>query len=319
MKIYLFDSWRPKQTGKSKFNEPLLAHWRAQGHEVKTGIWWGPDLVEWAEGGLCYFYPAQNNLKRASTETEKPPNTRIIAEAVDADIYGGHWKAVDWSWVDGLVCMSKHMLRWMETQSPGLPDSLPRYHVPGGVDLDAWPMRRIHAPGYNVAWVGNHWIAKNTFGALQVFNELIRRDPGHPWHLFMRGQKWHPNWWQAHVEGYMATNPALAEQVTWVEKWVPDINEWLEDKHYLLQTSFKEALGYVVCQSAAKGIRPVIQNTNGALDTWPREWVFDTHAQAVDMFLSALYQPEAYREFISETYPLEKRLAALDEICLGGQ
>ena len=100
---------------------------------------------------------------------------------------------------------------------------------------------------------------------------------------------------------------------------------------YLLQTSFKEAYGYVVGQSAAKGIRPVIQNTNGALATWPREWVFDTHAEAVDMlrgpdltiyaysneeaqeFLQS-YEPKTIRGIIEERYPLAKRLAALDEI-----
>lgn len=332
MKIFLIDSWKAKYAPKSEFScpwmsgsvteskffEPVMHHWHDLGHEVQTWNSWGPPLVDWADGGLCYFAQTNNNLKRASTETEKSPNTRIIVEAVDADIYGGHWKAVDWTWVDGLVCMSKHMLRWMETTGPGLPDSLPRYHVPGGVDLDTWPMRREPVHGYNVAWIGNHWIAKNTFGALQVFNELIRRDPSHPWHLFVRGQKWHPNWWQAHVEGYMATNPELAERVTWIDGWVPDLNEWLEDKHYLLQTSFKEALGYVVCQAAAKGIRPVIQNTNGALDIWPREWVFDTHSQAIDMFLDAEYQPWKDRDFVNRYYPLYRRLAALDEICFGG-
>jgi len=319
VKIYVFDSWKIKGSKplRSKFLQPVIDHWRDLGHEVETGIWWGPELVDWAD--VCYFYPVENNLKQASNKTEKPPNKRIIAEAVDADIYGGHWRGVDWSWVDGLVCMSKHMLRWMETHNPRLPDSLPRYHVPGGVDLGAWPMRRNQSHGYNVAWIGRYWIAKNLFGALQVFNELIRSDPGHPWHLFVRGEGWSPDWWQEHVESYVATNPALAERVTFVDKYIPDLNEWLEDKHYLLQTSFKEALGYVVCQSAAKGIKPIIQNTNGALDIWPREWVFDTHAQAVNMFLGALYRPEDYRALIAGWYPLEKRLAALDEICLGGR
>ena len=320
MNIYVFDSWKIKGSKplRSKFLQPVIDHWRDLGHEVQTGIWWGPDLVDWAD--VCYFYPVENNLKRASTETEKPPNKRIIAEAVDADIYGGHWKKVNWDWVDGLVCMSQHMLRWMQSQPPRLPDSLVTHHVPGGVDLDKWTLRRDRARGYNVAWVGHYWIAKNLFGALQIFNELIRRDPNHPWHLYVRAEeRWSPNWWRAHCEAYLEANPALAERVTFVKAWVPDLNEWLEDKSYVFATSFKEAFNYSVCEGAAKGLRPIIQNTNGATDIWPCYWVFDTHEEAVDMFLSALYHPDGHRAYIAERYPLERRLAALDEICFGGR
>jgi len=319
MKIYVFDSWKVKgvKPPRSKFLQPVIDHWRDLGHEVQTGIWWGPDLVDWAD--VCYFYPVENNLKRASTETEKPPNKRIIAEAVDADIYGGHWKAVDWSWVDGLVSMSQHMLRWMQSQPPHLPDTLVTHYVPGGVDLDKWTLRQESARGYNVAWVGHYWIAKNLFGALQIFNELIRRDPHHPWHLYVRAEeRWSPNWWMAHCKAYLEANPALAERVTFVTCWVPDLNEWLEDMSYVFCTSFKEAFGYALAEGAAKGLRPVIQNSHGTTDIWPRNWIFDTHEEAVQMFLSALYHPDGYRAYVADRYPLEKRLAALDEICLGG-
>lgn len=316
MNIYLFDSWRVKETGKSKFNEPVLAHWRELGHDVRTGIWWGPDLVDWCDGGVAYFYPVDNNLKRASNETEKPPNTRIVAEAVDADVYGGHWRHVNWDWVDGLVVMARHMHDYMR---PRLPDTLPVHHVPGGVDLSRWTLRREPKRGYNVAWIGNYWIAKNLFGALQVFLTLVRRDPRNSWHLHVRGYKWSPNWWREHCMAYVRANPELAERVTFVDKYIPNLSEWLEDKSYLLQTGFKEAYGYVVAQSAAKGICPVIQNTNGATDIWPRSWVFDTHDEAVQMFLNAPYHPDGYRAHVAERYPLERRLAALDEICFGGR
>ncbi|NIV40757.1 MAG: hypothetical protein GWN58_68575, partial [Anaerolineae bacterium] len=62
-----------------------------------------------------------------------------MAEAVDADIYGGHWRKVNWDWVDTLVSMSQHMLDFMR---PKLPDSLDVRVVPGGVDLDKWTLRR---------------------------------------------------------------------------------------------------------------------------------------------------------------------------------
>lgn len=305
MKIAILDSWQ------EKFTKPIREHWEAQGHEVFTSIWWGPQYV--TDNSLVYFYPVENNLCRASNEQEKPPGTRIIAEAVDADIYGGHWKKVNWDFVDTLVCMSKHMIDFMR---PRLPDSLNVVHVPGGVDLDKWTMRREPERNFNIAWVGHYWIAKNVFGALQVFRQLLRRDERNPWHLYVRAQKWSPNWWREHCLAYVEANPILKERVTFEERWVPDLNEWLEDKAYLLSTSFKEAFSYITCESAAKGIRPVLQFTNGILDIWPREWVFMTHVEAEMSFLaSCCYHPEHYRRFVAEHYPLSQRLEMLDRIC----
>lgn len=302
MKIYLFDAWN------LKFMKPVADHWRALGHEVKSGIYWGPDLVRWAD--LCYFYPVQNNLVRASKEQEKPDGLRVVAEAVDIDVYAGHWGNVNWAWVDALVVMAPHVLKLMT-----LPPELPVHVVPGGVDLDRFSPRRDPARNYDVAWVGNFWIAKNFFGALQVFNELIKRDPGNPWRLHVRSQKWSPTWWQRHCEAYLAANPGLAERVTFYPDWVLDIGEWLEDKAYLLSTSFKEAFGYAIAEAAAKGLRPVVQFTNGMGATWPKEWLFDTHYQAVDMFLDSTYEPESYRAVVADRYPLARRLEALDGIC----
>lgn len=308
MKIYLFDAW------KLKFMKPVLEHWRAQGHEVQHDIWWSPDRVEWSE--LSYFYPVQHNLKRASTEMQKPPGARVVAEAVDVDIYHtAGWKGIDWSFVDVLVCMSTHMIDFMRRN--GLPDSVKVIHVPGGVDLDKWTLR-TGPQGYNVAWVGHYWIAKNLFGALQIFNQLIQQDRGNPWRLFVRAQKWSPNWWQAHCEAYLADNPRLAERVTLVEQRVPDLNTWLDDKDFLLSTSFKEAFGYVIAEAAAKGIRPVIEFTNGVRDIWPDEWVFSTHNEAVRYLTSDIwYTSHDIRDYIVEHYPLSQRLEMLDEICFG--
>jgi glycosyltransferase involved in cell wall biosynthesis len=307
VKIYLFDPW------KYKFTRPLIAHWEKQGHEVEHGMWWGPDRVEGRD--VAMFYACENNIKQASLTSEKPPDTRVIVEAVDADIYARTFRKVNWDYVDTLVSMSQHMIDYMR---PHLPDTLDVRHVPGGVDLDLWTMRREPERNYNIAWVGRYWIGKNVFGAFQILHELLLRDGDNPWRLYVRGKGWDPAWWEMHCKAYLKANPILTDRVTFVEEWIPDLNEWLEDKSYILSTSFKEAFGYAIAEAAAKGLRPVIQNSYGTLDIWPREWVFDTHSQAVRMFLDEDTRPQEYRAVIEQCYPLAQRLALLDEICFGG-
>jgi len=171
--------------------------------------------------------------------------------------------------------------------------------------------------GFNVAWVGRYWIAKNLFGALQIFNQLLNTDPGKPWKLFVRGDGWSPkDWWPRHVDAYLDANPHLKERVEFVPQ-VTDMNAWLDDMDYLLQTSFKEAFGYCVAEAAAKGIKPIIQMTLGADKIWPKEWIFQTHDKAALMFMDK-YKPAEYRKFIDEHYNVDDRIKRIFEISRTG-
>jgi len=301
MKIYVFDSWR-------KFWDGMVEGWREQGHEVRTGPYWGPELTEWSD--ISIFHPIQDNLRQYLKRQAPLADTRVFAEAIDVDIYTGNTGMVARGDVEGVVFMAEHMRQYANERHGAQLANVPQYVVPGGVDLRRYTLRKQRERGYNVAWVGRLWIAKNVFGALQIFNDLITRYPGHPWHLYLRGDKYSPpHWWRRHVEAYLEVNQALRDRVTWTPV-AQDMNDWYEDKDWLLQTSLKEAMGYVVLEALAKGIQPVIQMTTGALDIWPREWVFQTHDQAVTKMLRGGEEPEELRSWVAAHYPLEKRLAA---------
>jgi len=303
MKITVIDSWN------YKFSQRMMDWWKAEGHEITPSTSWGPHLVEGSD--VTYYPEVENNLKVASHKSEKPKGTTIIAEAVDIDIYAGHLGAVDWSYVDHLVFMSKHMQEFARKKYGAKIADMPQTLVPGGMNLDEWTLRE-RPLGYNVAWIGRLWIPKDVFGALMVFHELINQQPNRPWQLFLlHDNKWHPEWYRNHTMAYVEANPQLEARITWVRR-VPDVNMWLEDMDYLLQTGQKEALGYVNLEAAAKGIRPIIRNTNGALDLWPREWIFDLVSEAVTMFKS--YDPQQYRDWVADHYPLEKRMRAFDAL-----
>ncbi len=305
MKISVIDGWR-------KFMPPVTEYWRSQGHEVVTSINWGPQYVEGAS--VIYFYAIGNNLRVASRKDVKKPGVRIVAEAVDIDIYAG-MGGVNWEYVDALIFMAHHKKELgIKKMGNKMPKDLPIYIVPGGVDLDTWTYRRDPSRGYNVAWIGRLWAAKGIFSALQVFNQLIKADPSSPWKLFLRADgRLNPGWWRDHVEAYLAANDELVARIEWVP-FQDDLNEWLEDMDFCIQSSGKEAFGYCVAQIASKGIKPIVQMTAGALDTWPSSWIFQTHDEAVDMFLSS-YEPETYRVYIGDVYPLSRRCEMLDEIC----
>lgn len=304
MKIYICDPWK-------KHWWEGVDYWRKQGHDVGIGPYWGPSIMEGRD--VVIFHAIQDNLKKAS-HTEKPKDTVIIAEAVDIDIYSGHLGAVDWSYVDSLVYMAKHMQTISSKKNGAKIADVPQTIIPGGIDLDKWTLREGEI-GHNIAWIGRLWVPKDVFGALMVFNELLHDSPrGVPWRLFiLHDNKWHPEWYKNHVLAYLEDNPFLNERIEWV-RHVPDVNVWLDEMKidYLLQTSQKEAFGYVIAQAAAKGIKPIIRNTNGALDLWPAGWVFDTHDEAVGMFIP--YDRDSIRFRVAASYPLSRRMEAFDAL-----
>jgi glycosyltransferase involved in cell wall biosynthesis len=304
--IYIYDSWR-------KFWDGGAEYWRAAGHDVEKGIYWGPDLSAWAD--IEIFHPVENNLIQASKKQRRRKGQRVVAEAIDIDIYAGHPGAVRWNYVTDLVFMSRHMLEYtFDRYADKIPEALPKHVVPGGVDMGAFTLRKAAQRGYNIAWVGRLWIAKNVFGALQIFNQLVQFDPGHPWRLFIRGEKYHPpHWWKRHCESYIEVNPHLRGRVIFTDR-ADDMNDWYEDKGWLLQTSFKEAFGYVIAEALAKGVQPVIGMTTGALDIWPREWVYQTHADACRMFLSGGEDANDLRAWVKANYSLKKRMEAWDAV-----
>lgn len=305
-RIQIIDGW-------GKFWNGMAERWTEQGHEVRKGPYWGPELVEWSD--YTVFHPCDNNLKQASLRQEKPKGTLIAAEAVDIDIYSHHLGRVDWSFVDRLVFMGEHMRSFANEHYGDKIAGVPQFTIPGGVDMRRFTLQERRGSGYDVAWVGRLWIAKNVFGALQIFNQLLQADGGNPWRLWLRGDKYHPpDWWRRHVESYIKANPLLKERVTFTPR-AKNMNEWYEGKDYLLQTSFKEAFGYVVAEAAAKGIKPIVQMTTGADAIWPREWVFQTHADAVRMLLEGRGEPENYRRvLVDRGYTLADRVAAWNEV-----
>ena len=309
MNISVIDSWN------FKFSQPIVDYWRGEGHDVLTNMNWGPDRTP-ADTRVCYFPVVDNNLRQASRKQAPSPDRFVIAEAVDIDIYAGNLNGVQWEYVDALVFMASHMKEYgLHRAGKKIPSDLPIYVVPGGVDLDVWTYRRNSSRRFNIAWIGRKWIAKNVFGAIQIFNQLVKTDPGNPWKLYLRADPAHfkQPWWGGHVMSYIEANRRLDGRIEWVP-FQSDLNEWLEGMSYILQTSFKEAFGYVVAQAAAKGVCPIIQMTNGASDIWPSPWVFQTHDEAIGMFLNS-YEPETYRLYIGDMYPLSRRCKMLDEIC----
>jgi len=304
MKIVVFDSC------KFKFSQVLIDHWKSQGHEVKASIYFDPKLIPWCD--VAFFDFVENNVTRASYPEDSMwsqvpggqlKNKKIITRAHDIDIWTGNLTRVNWKWINDLVFVGSHLMKvGLGGIKPEDQKNLNIKLIPHGIDIDKFTFKKNLEPTKKIAWIGNVNHQKEPEMALQVIANY--RD----YELHMVGTGW-KNWEKAWAEYFVDYNKLKV----FFYDHVDSINDFLEDKDYLLSTSIKEAFGYVIGEAASKGIRPLIYNFYKCEEVWPSEFIWNKISDLKIKF-DIGYNPMHYRNYIRDHYPIDKMLKSYDEL-----
>lgn len=295
MKIFTCCNWQLKFLG------PILESWKTAGHEVQYRLGYDPKLHEWAE--VCFIDVCDNNAIVGSRQ--KFPHSRLVIRAIDIECWVRQPAGITWGNVDALIFGAKHIEELVRSYV-NFPDSVEIVHVPFGLDIKQWTYRERDGAGKNIALVAHQWSAKGLGLLMQVMAAL---GPG--WKLSILGTKSTEAWlhrYLQHIIGEMNLDVTFTERV-------PDVNSWLEDKDYLILSSFKEAFSYAAAEAAAKGIRPLIHNFWRANDIWPRHWIWNTIDDCVRKIQYGRYDSQEYRTFIADNYSLEKMMKGFNRVC----
>jgi hypothetical protein len=95
------------------------------------------------------------------------------------------------------------------------------------------------------------------------------------------------------------------------------VDEFLEDKNYLLHASHKEGFSYATAEAMAKGIKPIIHRFYGADDLWPN-MTWDSIDQAIEMITNKEYNSASYRQYlINQGYTLPQMMEAFNKVIKG--
>jgi hypothetical protein len=91
-------------------------------------------------------------------------------------------------------------------------------------------------------------------------------------------------------------------------------NAWLSDKHFIVSGGIGESHVEALLISMACGLKPVIHNFPGAAKLFPTRNLFNISEQFCEQVLSPEYEPQSYRRFVQERYPLPLQLKSVDRI-----
>ena len=299
-KIAIFDCCR------FKFLGDLIKHWTEQGHEIKKTLYWDPRMVEWAD--VTFFDWADMSLIRASNPEDElyknnnltiPKGKHIVCRCHDIDAWCGHYQRINWEVVDDLIFVAPH-IRDLVLESLKPPANLKIHLVKHGIDTDKFTLRNAERNN-KIAWIGRITHHKCLELALQVLAE----NPTYELHAVGTSLD---SWELAYVDDFVKRNNLKFFHYPEV-----NVNQFLEDKTYILLTSFKEAFSYAIGEGMAKGLKPLIHNFYGAENVWDKKYRWDKVSEVKEM-LEGEYAPQEYRDYIRTNYPLEKMLQEYDKI-----
>lgn len=317
MKIAIFDPYLRKfTTGMEKW-------WLAHGYEVKMDRYYNPQLAEW--GDILWFETCDNNLVSATNPGSailddvanyKPwdlhdmdlSHKQVIVRPIDIEVWQGHANASIWDVVDDVIFIAPHIREIAnEFELPGRKQDLRVHVIPHSVDLDQWTFKE-RTSGFEIAAVSERWISKGTSEILQIALKLKAIDPRYK--ITWLGRRSDYQWEHAYRDEFVEHHKLNLEFVNIVDS----VDEFLENKNYLLHASHKEGFSAATAEAMAKGIKPVLHRFYGADALWPG-MTWDSIDQAIEMITEDKYDSASYRQYlIDHGYDLPSMMAKFDQI-----
>lgn len=304
MRIALQDNWL------KKFTQPLQNHWESKGHTVVFEPTFNANLIETCD--RVFFESADTNVHLA-TQRRPHKKGKVFCRIVDVDAHANGPAGIRPGYVDGLIYIADYIKEMCDKRYKNL-EGTPAKVIPMGVDLNRFNYKD-HDKGFKIAFISTRLTPEKQFDtALWILVDLLKHSSQYELHVV--GRMYENSVWEMHINHILDSND-IRDKVKFYNN-LPystgnEINEFLEDKNYLLLTSHKEAFSFAVAEAMAKGIKPIIYNFKGAESIWTREWLFNTPSEAVKSIVSDVYSPISYRQHIEKNYPLERHFQLMDE------
>lgn len=305
MRIAIFSNWL------MKFADVLKVHWESKGHEVLFEPGFNPNLVETCD--RVFFESADTNAHLA-TQRRPHKKGKVFVRIVDIDAHSNGPAGLQEGYMDGIIYIADHIKEMCDERYKNL-EGIPSKVIPMGVDLSRFPLKKDKTQGKDIALVSTRLTPEKGFDrALMILVELLKKS--NQWNLHVVGRMYENSVWEMHIN-HILDNNGIRDKVHFLDN-LPyntgnEINDFLEDKSYLLSASHKEAFSFAVGEAMSKGIKPVIYDFWGAEKIWGGENLFKTEHEAVERFESDVYIPELYRGYIEKNYTLERHLEAMSE------
>ena len=240
-------------------------------------------------------------MKAAQYECDARKFLRIHAQ----DAFGKILRYLDFKKFEKVIFVAKHIKDYVEDKLGKIPNAVV---IPNGVDMDKFTLDKdkclmdlgngqFHNGNNKIAYAG-YLTRKKGIGELFFIAESLPK-------------------YEFHVTGKFKdddvcefVNKKKPDNVI-LYPWQYDINEWYQDKSYILNTSLRESQGMSIMEAMSCGLKPLVRDWVGA-----KEIYGETYKGLDDLrgMLFGSYEPEKYREFIKENYNFKNTYEQIENL-----
>ncbi len=258
------------------------------------------EWMNWAD--ICWFEWCDELLIYAS-KLDIAKEKKIICRLHSYEAFTNYPARVNWNCVDSLVFVSETIRRYA-INTFGIDEKITTV-IPNGVDLSQFNFEN-RSSGFNVAYVGYINYKKGPMLLLQAFKAL--HDCDNRYKFYIAGQFQDSRYLLYFKQ--MVAELGL-EKNYYFEGWQKNLDNWLEDKNYILCTSVLESQNMSVMQAMAKGIKPVIHNFVGASEIYRKKYLWNTVNEATLKIRENEYDSDEYRNYVADNYSLDMQLKSM--------
>lgn len=304
MKLYICD-----HLGSHRTTQQIEDWMTKQGHEVRWSTYWEPEIGEWCDAVL--FAWTEGMLQRAldpKAEENKGKdilkNKKVFTYLMDIEMWAEQYHGTPWEKVTGLAYCSKYIYE-VFMKDKELTDNVSVRHIPLSIDVDKWTFKDRNSNGRNIAVIGQMWPAKGAQMIPEFLLKLMKRTNDPSWKVHILGEWRHDVWrWYQHYFEHIAKKLGVDKNIILYEESVPSVDQWLEDKDYLISFSMKEAFSLIIAEALAKGIPAYTHNFPGADDIWGK-YVWNNIDGLIYMMLNRKKPSKDHRVFVNQRYSNE--------------
>jgi 2-polyprenyl-3-methyl-5-hydroxy-6-metoxy-1,4-benzoquinol methylase/glycosyltransferase involved in cell wall biosynthesis len=253
------------------------------------------DGIQWAD--ICWFEWC-DELVVYGSKLDIAKEKKIICRLHSYEAFTNYPLNVNWKNIDKVIFVCNHIMD--NVLSKVRIDRSKCEVIYNGINLSKFKFKE-RKKGFSIAYVGYVNFKKGPMLLLHTFKAIYDMDKRYK--LFIAGEfqeERYVLYFKQMIEAMGLQNNVI------FEGWQKDINRWLEDKNYIINTSVLEGNPLGIMEGMARGIKPIIHNFVGAKQQFDK-YVWNSIDECKRM-LNEEYNSFDYRKYIESKFSLEDQM-----------
>jgi glycosyltransferase involved in cell wall biosynthesis len=261
--------------------------------------------MHWAD--ICWFEWCDELVIYAS-KLDIAKEKKIMCRVHSYEAFTEYPLKVIWNHVDHVIFVAEH-IRDLVLETVESLQKEKTSIISNGINLNEYSFKE-RKPGFNIAYVGYINYKKGPMLLLHAFKAIYEKDRRYK--LYIAGQFQDTRYVLYFKQ--MIEELGLVNNVIF-EGWQDNLDQWLENKNYILCTSVLESQNMSVMQAMSKGIKPLVHNFVGAKKIYPKEYIWNSIDQVVMMVQnSKAYESMQYHSYIKEKYLFNNKIKEIKQL-----